>query len=264
MNANPIALALKRQLQAARKPILRFGGEGPASAFPDGALAAGAHQVAAATSGDEAAALAFAAALTARALRARSDARALLVQSAEAGREGGWAYGAGLQALGLDPDRLAVVAVKSGIEALRVVDEALKSGAVAVVLADLWEEPRLDLSVTRRFNLACERTGALALLVTRNLSGTSAALTRWSVAARPSVGRKRRLERPCFHLELLRNRLGPTGQWTVEWDSDDCSFRAPAALPSPLARPAGDRPAASAPQAHQPAEAAAGPYRQAG
>ena len=84
----------------------------------------GVHQ--AALHGD-AAALAFAAALTARALRARSDARALLVQSAEAGREGGWAYGAGLQALGLDPDRLAVVAVKSGIEALRVVDEALKS-----------------------------------------------------------------------------------------------------------------------------------------
>jgi protein ImuA len=264
MSANAIPLALKRQLQVVRKPVLRFGGEGPASVFPDGALAAGVHQVAAANPGDEASALAFAAALAVRALKARADARALLVQSAEAGRESGWAYGAGLQALGLAPDRLAVVGVKSGTEALRVVDEALKSGAVAAVLADLWEEPRLDLSVTRRFNLACERTDALALLVTRSLSGTSAALTRWSVAASPSVSRKRRLERPCFHLQLLRNRLGPTGQWTVEWDRDECLFRAPAALPAPVARPAGDRPAAAAPQAGQPAQAPAGPYRQTG
>src|SRR5690606_11762063 len=102
--------------------------------------------------------------------------------------------------------------------------------------ANLWEAPRLDLSVTRRFNLAGERTRALALLVTRNLSGTSAALTRWSVAARPSIGRGRRLERPVFHVQLLRNRMGPTGEWTVEWNSDDCVFRAPAALPPPLAR----------------------------
>jgi protein ImuA len=252
---NRIRGDLRLQLQEARRPVLRLGEAGPACAFPQGQLAAGAHQAAA--SG--------AAALPGRAPEAAPEARALLIQTQEAGREAGWAYGPGLQALGLDPDRLAVVAVRSGPEALRVVDEALRSGAVAAVLADLWEEPRLDLSATRRFNLACERTGALALLVTRNLDGTSAALTRWRVAAAPSAfrgGRTRRLERPAFHLQLLRNRMGPTGEWTVEWDSDERTFRNPAPLPLPLVRPAADGPGAVRPQTD--VELAAGAYRQAG
>jgi protein ImuA len=255
---------LKLQLQPRAKPVMRLDGEGPASAFPAGGLAAGAHQIAPAAPGDEAAALAFAAALAVRALAGKTGGRALLVQSTDAARESGWAYGAGLQALGLDPDRLAVVGAKSGAEALRITDEALKSGAVAAVLADLWDEPRLDLSVTRRFNLASARTGALALLVTRGLDGTSAALTRWSVAARPSVNR-RRLERPTFALRLLRNRMGPTGEWTVEWDSHDRLFRTPAPLPLPAARPAADRPTAAQAQGDEARFApAAGAYRQAG
>jgi len=251
---------LRRGLQMRRRAALSLEGEGPASAFAQGELAAGVHQAAPAAPGDEAAALVFAAALTVRALKARPG-RALLVQAPEAAREVGGVYGAGLQALGLDPDRLAVTAARNGAEALRVVDEALRSGAVVAVLADLWVEPHLDLSATRRFNLASERTGAVALLVTRNLEGTSAALTRWSVAARPSLGPGRRLERPSFHLQLLRNRMGPTGEWTVEWDSDDCVFRAPAALPPPLVRPAADRSASNS--LLEPA-GAAGPYRQAG
>jgi protein ImuA len=236
---------LKQTLEPPLRPVMRLEGQGLSAPFPAG-LAAGTHQAAPAAAGDEAAALAFATALTVRALEARPGARALLVQSAEAARESGWAYAAGLQALGLDPDRLAVVGVRSGLEALRTVDEALKSGAVCAVLADLWDEPRLDLSATRRFNLASARTGAMALLVTRNLAGTSAALTRWRVAARPSAAiRRRRLGRPTFSLSLIRNRMGPTGEWTVEWDSHDRVFRAPAPLPLPAARPTADRPAAA-------------------
>jgi protein ImuA len=256
---------LKRTLAQARPTVLDLGEAGLASVFPGGGLAAGAHEVAAAAPGDEASALAFATTLTVRALAAAGDARALLVQSAEAGRETGWAYGAGLQALGLDPDRLAVVAGRSGAEALRVTDEALRSGAVAVVLADLWEEPRLDLSATRRFNLACERTGGIVLLVTRDLDKTSAALTRWRVGAAPSVSRigRARLERPAFHLQLWRNRMGPTGEWTVEWDSDDRVFRTPTPLPLPVVRSPADRSdAARPPHAH--GVRSAGPYRQTG
>ena len=242
MNIALLRQELQRQIQPKPPTMMRLAG-----VFPHGGLAAGTHQVAPAAAGDEAASLAFAAALVVRALVAQPKARALLVQSAEAARESGWAYGAGLQALGLDPDRLAVVGVRSGAEALRVIDEALKSGSVTAVLADLWDEPRLDLSATRRFNLACTRTGALAILVTRGLGGTSAALTRWIVAARPSLNRRRRLQRPTFNLHLIRNRMGPTGEWTVEWDSHDRVFRTPATLPLLAPRPAADRPAAAQP-----------------
>lgn len=239
MNISLLRQDIQRQIQPKPPTMMRLAG-----VFPHGGLAAGAHQVAPAAAGDEAAALAFATALVVRALVAQPRARALLVQSTDAARESGWAYGAGLQAMGLDPDRLAVVGARSGAEALRVTDEALKSGAVTAVLADLWAEPRLDLSATRRFNLACTRTGALAILVTRDLGGTSAALTRWIVAARPSLS-QRRLQRPTFNLSLIRNRMGPTGEWTVEWDSHDRVFRTPATLPLLAPRPLADRPAAA-------------------
>jgi protein ImuA len=183
------------------------------------------------------------------------------VQAREAAAETGLVYAPGLQALGLDPDRVGLVEVRTEAEALRVVDEALRSGAVAAVLAELGHAPRLDLSVTRRFNLSARRTKALALMLTRDLDATSAALTRWRVAPASSRDRRRRLGRPAFRLSLNRNRLGPTGEWILEWDRDDRLFRPAPPLSAPLARPAVDRPDAARPAG--PAEPA-GPYRQAG
>jgi protein ImuA len=199
--------------------------------------------------------------LLAMALAERPGTRGLVVQAGEAAREGGRLYPPGLQAMGLDPDRLGFARVRTGMEALRVVDEALRSGAVAAVVADMGEEPRLDLSVSRRFNLAAARTGSRAFLAVRDLVATSAALTRWRVEPRPSAGVRGRLGPPAFRLSLLRNRLGPTGEWTVEWDSDRHAFRPAPSLSAPLAGPPGDRPhAVRPPRPEEPA----GAYRQAG
>jgi endonuclease-3 len=227
-----------------------------------GGLLPGSHQAAAAEAGDGAATLGFAAALMARALETQPGSRGLLVRSGEAAREDGVAHGPGLQALGLDPDRVGVVSVRTGAEALRVVDEALRSGAVVAVLAALWDEPRLDLSVTRRFNLSAARCGALAILATRDLSGTSAALTRWRVRAMPSRESRRRLGRPTFKLDLVKNRHGRPGEWILEWNGDERRFEAPTALPLPVVRPTGDRPRQAPPAANQP-DGPAGPLREA-
>jgi protein ImuA len=234
---------------------LRLGHEAIDAAC-GGGLAAGTHQIA----GAGAAPLSFGLALMSRAL-APIQTRGLLVQAREAAMETGHAYGPGLHALGLDPDRLGLVEVRTEAEALRVVDEALRSGAVAMVLAELGRAPRLDLSITRRFNLSARRSGAVALMLTHDLDATSAAHTRWRVGAQASAGRRRRLGRPAFHLSLMRNRLGPTGEWTLEWDSDDRLFRTAAPLSAPVARPAVDRsdPALPAASADAPR-----PYRQTG
>lgn len=247
---------LKARLQDAPPCAVRLGSEAIDGAC-GGGLAAGTHQAA----GQGAAVLGFGLAVMVRALASAPGGRMLLVQSQEAGSEGGQVYAPGLHALGLDPDRVGVAQVRSCVDALRVVDEALRSGAVAAVLADLGRAPRLDLSVTRRFNLSARRTGALALMLTRDLDATSAALTRWRIEARPSRGRRRRLGRPVFNLRLLRNRLGPTGEWTLEWDSDDRLFRPSSPLSAPVARPAVDRPDPARPAA---AGDAPGAYRQAG
>jgi endonuclease-3 len=226
------------------------------AAFSVGGLAAGVHQAA----GTRAAPLGFGAAVMIRALAREPARRGLVVQTRSALVENGRLYPPGLQALGLDPDRLAVAEARDEAEALRVVDEALRSRAVAAVLADLGDAQRLDLTATRRFNLSAEGAKALALIVSRDLAGTSAALTRWRVTAAPSRTVHQRLGRPTFQLHLVRNRLGPVGEWNLEWDRDEQAFR-PLSLPVGLVRPIVDRP--RAPTRSEP-RLAPGPRRQAG
>ena len=264
-NPLPPALAnLKAWMGRKLQAVATLGRE-PLDEALGGGLIPGSHQAAGEDAADGAAALGFAAAMMARALEAQPGARGLLVRSGEAAREDGVVHGPGLQALGLNPDRVGVVSVRTGAEALRVVDEALKSGAVAAVLAALWDEPRLDLSVTRRFNLSAARHGSLAILATRDLEAASAALTRWRVRALPGRESRRRLGRPTFKLDLVRNRFGATGEWILEWNSDERRFQAPSALPLPVVRQAGDRSHAALPaEGGQAFDGAAGPLREAG
>lgn len=248
--------AIKARLETAPPCAVSLGCE-DIDAICGGGLAAGSHQAA----GSGTALLGFGLAVLVRALDAVQDGRVLLVQARDTIREGGRIYGPGLHALGLDPDRTGLADVRTVPEALRVVDETLRSGAAAAVLADLGHAPGLDLSVTRRFNLSARSTGALALLLTDDLAATSAALTRWRVEPRLSRGRRRRLGRPAFGLSLIRNRLGPTGEWTLEWDSEDRLFRPAPPLSAPVARPVVDRPDPARPAA---VGLPPGPYRQAG
>jgi protein ImuA len=110
---------------------------------------------------------------------------------------------------------------------MRVVDEAGRSGAPAVVVGEFRRGAgRLDLKTTRRFNLAGARTGTMTMLLTPQPAGTSAALTRWRVGAAASRGPARDLlGPPTLAVELTRNRHGRLGQWNVEWNPDERVFR---------------------------------------
>ncbi len=198
------------------------------AAFEGGAMPlSGCHEIsAAAAPGDGAAASLFALGLACRLLSRRPGKRALLVQEALVGNEGGLLYGPGLQALGLDPDRWLFVTARDAAGVLRVVDEACKSGAPAAVVAEFASAATIDLKTTRRFNLSGERTGVASLLLTPRPAGTSAALTRWRAAAAPARGpAEGLLGPPTLNLELTRNRHGRLGAWTVEWNLDDRLFQ---------------------------------------
>lgn len=245
--------ALLRPCEAVHS-VIGLGAPEVDGCFRAGGLETGTHQAA----GEGAAVLGFACALLARLQGARPDAHVLLVQEADAIREHGGLYAPGLKALGADPDRLALVGAASGEIALKVADEGVRSGVFAAVVLELRRgEGLLDLTLTRRFNMAAQRSGGLVLLLTPGLDQTSAALSRWRVASAPSHGpaygpASRLLGRPALNLELLRNRAGPTGAFSLEWDHDACAFR-PAStagsmrapvparsspLPAPMAAPA--------------------------
>ncbi|MGC1304418.1 MAG: hypothetical protein WA840_18785 [Caulobacteraceae bacterium] len=228
-------------VEAAQR-ALSFGLESVDSRFSLGGLAHGVHQ-AAGEPGDRSAAGLFVMLWLARLLKANPDRPALVVQEAAVVREEGALYGPGLLALGLDPGRLAVVLVQDGAEALRVVDQAVRSGAVCAVMAELRRAAdKLDLGLTQRLNVHGQQTSTLVALLTPDLDGTSAALSRWRVRTGPSRARKRHLGPPALELELVRNRHGRPGRWTLEWSSEDEAFRLPAPFRAPLVSPPVHRP----------------------
>ena len=217
--------------------------------FSSGGLSFGAHEICG-PAGEPAAALLFTVLMLARLFRDDASAQALVVQEPGALNEGGGLYGPGLWALGVDPGRLVLVSAREGGDALRIVDEAVRSGAVCAVVAEAPRARRLDLAATQRLNLYGRQTATLALLVVPDLDATSASMTRWRVRSRPSRAPRAYLGPPALELDLVRNRLGPPGRFTVEWSSDDETFRLPAApaasLPASVVSPSADRPAAAA------------------
>jgi protein ImuA len=228
-------------------PALSFGTAAVDSRFSPGGLTYGTHQAAGAP-GDRSAAALFAMLCLTRLFKACPDRPALVVQEAEALREDGALYGPGLHALGLDPGRLALVSARDGAEALRVIDQAIRSGSVCAVVGELRRgAARLDLGLTQRLNVHGQQTSTLALLLTPDLDGTSAAISRWRVRTAPSRAPRRFLGPPALDVELIRNRHGRSGRWTLEWSSEDEAFRLPAPLRAPVVSPPLHRPDPSRP-----------------
>src|SRR5262249_41215236 len=95
-------------------------------------------------------------------------------------------YAPGLAAFGLDPGRLVLAPAGPAKEALGGMEEGLRTPALAAVVGEVG---RIGLAPARRLQLAAERSGVTALLLRPGETRTapSAALTRWRVAALPSL-----------------------------------------------------------------------------
>lgn len=141
-------------------------------------------------------------------------------------------YPPGLAGAGVAPDRLLLLVARRPIEALWAAEEGLRAGGVAVVA----EVDSLDLTASRRLQLAAEAGGGPGFIFCRRSDRrtTSAARSRWRVAAAPSgdeapvgpgrseagrsevgrfdVGRSR------WQVALVRCRGGREGEWLLEWD----------------------------------------------
>jgi protein ImuA len=203
-------------------------------------LACGAlHEIAPAAALHLGAATGFALALAARVGESKTT---LWIQPEFAGHEAGGLYGPGLALLGLPLKRLLILRVARPVDALWAMEEALKSRAVFIVIAELTEDGAVaDLTATRRLALAARDGGGLGLLLRHRLSPEpSAAATRWDIAAAPSKPDAfGGLGRTAFVLSLVKNRRGPTGRWTIAWDQHECAF---SPLSFGMAQTAAERP----------------------
>ena len=136
-------------------------------------------------------------------------------------------YGPGLARLGFAPGRLILARARKEADLLWAMEEGLKTPGLAAVLGEPY---RLDLTQSRRLQLAAESAGGLGLVLRPTQgAGASAAVTRWRVAAAPSAApeadaRDFGLMRARWHVSLERCRGAvPAGEdgyghWWVEED----------------------------------------------
>src|SRR5271169_2566044 len=151
----------------------------------------GLHEIAPAEPQDGAAAMGFALALAARFL-SRRPASALLIGEGFAAEESGALYGPGLIAHGLPLGRVVFVNAPDATLAFWAMEEALKCGAPAAVVGEVWNLKGYSLAASRRLLLAARKGGTPALLILASAYGqaerlSSAAETRFEIAAAPSV-----------------------------------------------------------------------------
>lgn len=114
----------------------------------------------------------------------------------------------------LDPGRLVFVEVCRPADLLWCMEEALRSGLLDLVVADLPDPP--GLTPVRRLHLAAEagaeRNGRspLGLLLTPGDGGAPGVETRWQLTPDHAADKDR------WRLARLRARDAPPGEWGVE------------------------------------------------
>jgi protein ImuA len=139
-------------------------------------------------------------------------------------------YAPALPGFGLDPTQVTVVRARRPADALWALEEGIRCPALAAVLA---EEAAPDFAQSRRLQLAASESGVTALLLqpARDPLPASAAVTRWRVAAAPSVPGGHETEMlgetvgdtvgfGRWRLDLVRARGGRPRHWLIEWSHD--------------------------------------------
>ncbi|MFN3910521.1 ImuA family protein [Hyphomonas sp.] len=232
------------------KGLLRAVAAAPAAApgFPFGLGASGLHEVAEAAYGDRAAMTGFILAAT-RPLRA--GAWLWISQTRFTGDQGQVPEAALRQMTGGAPQRLSVT-VRTLADALWAVEEAVVSGAVSLVIAEV---EAADFTATRRLTLASGRHGVpVILLMPQTREGATAAATRWRISPRPSAPNRYdplAPGHPRWRALLERCRTAPNAAGAVfdlEWNDETLSLGVVSGL---AAGPASPRPVARETGAHR-------------
>lgn len=148
-----------------------------------------------------------------------------------------WQTGA-LDPLGLaaffDPARVLMARMKDQTDMLAVAEEALKDGAVALVVMEVTR--RLDLREGRRLQLAAKAGQSTGLCLIPEGAGSPACETRWHCTAVLDAQTQR--DSTLMRWEIIKNKSGTNGAWHVRWDA--------AAHRLDVVSPAGQRPGSAA------------------
>ncbi len=112
----------------------------------------------------------------------------------------------GFQSL-ISPHHFIFITAKRHIDALWSMEEALRSPAPRLVVADVDTYPAL--TPTRRLHLAAEHGNTLGLLLTPQTGGAQGIETRWHMTPQHSPSQQ------SWHLSRTKARGAPPQNWTL-------------------------------------------------
>ncbi len=226
---------LKRRLEQLERPHRREAslfslGYDALDARLGGGLVRGAlHELCAAEEGDHSAASGFALML---AIRASAEKPILWIREDRSERMHGQLYAPGMIDLGAAPERVTLVCAPDTLSALRAGADSISiMGLGTVVIEPFGAAKALDLTASRKLVLAAERSGVTAFILREGGSSfSSAASTRWGISSATSTLLAGQApSHTCLAVNLLRHRgsVAPFSM-TIEWNSDEKTFRKPA------------------------------------
>ena len=129
----------------------------------------------------------------------------------------------------LDPSRLLLAKSPGQIDSLAVAEEALRDGAIPVVILEITKP--LNLREGRRLQLAAGTGGTIGLCIIPEEMGSNAAETRWRAAPVLDGGQQ---DSTLMRWEIIKNKSGTHGAWNVRWDTETRNLH--------VVSPAGQRP----------------------
>ena len=122
----------------------------------------------------------------------------------------------GLHPFGLkafyNPARAVIVKCKDQFEILGAAEDALRSGATSLVIAELAET--IDFRQGRRLQLAASEGKVPGLFIVRHDAANNAVHTRWHCT--PIFDGKDSTHQ---RWSLIKNKIGTLNEWDVRWDA---------------------------------------------
>ena len=125
-----------------------------------------------------------------------------------------------LEAFGIEPHKIIFIDVKKEMDALWVMEEALKCERLTAVVGEIKE---VNLTASRRLQLAVEQSKVTGFILRHQPSSLNpiASVSRWKITSlsshledgMPGVGF------PRWNVELLKVRNGKPGSWQIEWSA---------------------------------------------
>lgn len=121
-----------------------------------------------------------------------------------------------LESMGIQPDKIVFVDVKSEKHVLWSVEEALKCPVITAVIGEVT---RISFTASRRLQLAVEQSEVSGFLLCHSSATptATASVTRWRITSLPSYIAENLpgVGFPQWRVELLRIRNGRPGVWDV-------------------------------------------------